>query len=235
MKMKRFFRNCFLLLLALLISFSGWVLYTGHRRAEQITADLSLQQAALQVMNEPGYIPYDALPQTLVQATVSIEDRRFYDHGGLDIIGLMRAVASQFVPDMVRSGGSTIGQQTVKNLYGLFEPDLATKAAEIFLASELNQLYTKDEILALYVNIINYGDGYTGIGQAAQGYFGVYPTWLSQGQCCILAGIPNSPSNLQLSDHYDAARAREQLILQAMVREGYIDQTQAQTIYEQGT
>ena len=233
--MKRFLRNCLLLLMALVIGASGFILWKGHERAEEITASVSLEQAAQAVISQPDYVPYEDLPPTLAQATISIEDRRFYEHGGLDVIGLLRAVASQFLPDMVRSGGSTIGQQTVKNLYGLFEPDLATKVAEVFLAGELNQLYTKDQILALYVNIINYGDGYTGIREAAEGYFGV-PVWqLSQGQCCILAGIPNSPANLQLSDHYQAAREREQLILQAMVREGYIDQAQAQEIYEQGT
>ena len=106
---------------------------------------------------------------------MAIEDRRFYEHQGLDIIGLLRAAASQFLPDMVRSGGSTIGQQTVKNLYGLFEPTLEIKVAEVFLASQLNDLYSKDEILALYMNIINYGDGHIGITNAARGYFGVEP------------------------------------------------------------
>ena len=231
--MKRFLRNCLLILLLLTAGAGGYIVWQGHEKAEEITATVSLEQAAQQAMASPDYTVADQIPETLKEATVAIEDRRFYEHKGLDVIGLLRAAASQFLPDMVRSGGSTIGQQTVKNLYGLFQPDLETKVAEVFLASQLNDLYSKEDILALYMNIINYGDNHIGITEAARGYFGVEPAALSQSQCVILAGIPNSPANLQLSDHYEAARNREQLILQAMVRQEYISQEQADAIWNE--
>ena len=231
--MKRFLRNCLLILLLLVTCAGGYIMWQGYEKAQEITAEVSLEQAAQRAMAAADYTPPDRIPETLKEATVAIEDRRFYEHQGLDIIGLLRAAASQFLPDMVRSGGSTIGQQTVKNLYGLFEPTLEIKVAEVFLASQLNDLYSKDEILALYMNIINYGDGHIGITNAARGYFGVEPAGLSQSQCVILAGIPNSPANLQLSNHYEAARNREQLILQAMVREEYISREQADAIWNE--
>ena len=231
--MKRFIRNCLLLLLALVLAGGGFILWRGHEKAEELTASLSLEQAVERVKSSQNYTPPDQIPEMLKEATVAIEDRRFYEHSGLDIIGLLRAAASQVIPDMVRSGGSTIGQQTIKNLYGLFEPDLEIKVAEVFLAGKLNELYSKDEILALYVNIITYGDGHIGITEAAGGYFGVTPMQLTDSQSVILAGIPNSPANLQLSNHYEAARNREQLILQAMVREEYLTQEEADAIWNQ--
>ncbi|WP_289424002.1 transglycosylase domain-containing protein [Faecalibaculum rodentium] len=100
--MKRFLRNCLLILLLLVTCAGGYIVWQGYEKAQEITAEVSLEQAAQRAMAAADYTPPDRIPETLKEATVAIEDRRFYEHQGLDIIGLLRAAASQFLPDMVR-------------------------------------------------------------------------------------------------------------------------------------
>lgn len=219
-----------------MIIISGVVLgYLGFERAEQLESQMPLETKIQETENSPQFTSYDGLPDMLVKATVSIEDRRFYEHEGIDYIGLVRALASQIFPDwLVRSGGSTIEQQIIKNFYGLFDMTLVDKAAEFILSDRLyDAVENKDEIFALYVNIINYGDDHTGITEAAWGYFGVAPENLTGSECTLLAGIPNSPANYQLSDHFENARQRQRLVLQAMVKEGYITEGEAEALYKE--
>ena len=116
-------------------------------------------------------------------------------------------------------------------MYGLFDFSLQRKVAEIFLANDLENTCSKEEIFALYVNIINYGNGYTGIYEASSGYFGLYPQQMNEGQCAILAGIPQSPANYDLVTHFDKAKNRQRLVLEAMVENGYLSQTEAEQVW----
>ena len=178
------------------------------------------------------YIPYEELPQTLVDATISIEDHRFFEHGGIDYIGLARAFISWFVPDMINSGGSTISQQVAKNMYSMYESSLDRKMVEFFVAKDLESNYSKEEIFALYVNIINYGDQHMGIYEAASGYFQKSVSMLDEDECTLLAGIPQSPMNYQLSNHLEEAKSRQKLVLMRMIEEGYITEEEAFYILE---
>lgn len=235
--MKKLFKIVAGLLAVLVIGGGGLLGYLGYVRAEELESQMPLSEKVAQTEASADFTPYDELPVMLVKATVSIEDRRFYDHEGIDYIGLVRALASQIFPDwLVRSGGSTIEQQVIKNFYGLFDTTLPDKVAEFILADRLyDEVASKDRIFALYVNIINYGDDYTGITEASWGYFGRPPLALTGGECTLLAGIPNSPSNFQLSDHFENARLRQQLVLQAMVKEGYITEGEAEALYEENS
>ena len=231
-QMKKFIKTIFTLILVMASAVVILVGATGYNRYEQLTQPHSVEQMAAQIESAPGFVPYDQLPEMLVKATVSVEDRRFYEHGGVDYIGIARALMSQLFPEtFVQSGGSTITQQTVKNMFDLFTPSITRKVAEVFLAKDLEKVRTKEQILALYVNIINYGDNHIGIREAAAGYFWKEPYELTDAQCTLLAGIPQSPANYQLSDHYDAAKRRQQIVLQTMVDNGYIDEQQSQQIY----
>ncbi|UNT94336.1 biosynthetic peptidoglycan transglycosylase [Allobaculum sp. Allo2] len=169
----------------------------------------------------------------LYQATIAVEDAHFYSHQAVDLKALIRAGLSQIVPWMPKSGGSTIDMQTVKNLYGQYDGTPVWKAGEIVLATRLDKICTKDQILSLYVNIINYGNNFHGIRQAANGYFGVEPWELTDAQATLLAGIPQSPSALNPLVHFDAAKAKQEIVLRAMVRNDMITQEQADAIYEQ--
>lgn len=231
--MKKFFKRLFLLLMIVIIAAVVWFFKDGIDKANEFEGRQPLSALVDTVRSNPQYVPYDQVSPTLYQATIAIEDARYYQHGAVDIKALIRAAASQVIPSIPKSGGSTIAMQVVKNLYRQYDGTAVWKAAEIVLAHRLCEMYTKDEILALYVNIINYGDGYHGIDAASHGYYGVEPSQLTQGQATILAGIPQSPGYFQLSDHYDNARAKQKLVLDAMVRNKMIDQAQADAIYQE--
>lgn len=229
--MKRFFRTLFILLFTIVLIGGGMVGYFGFRQYEQLITQMPLPQAIAQIEASPDYTAYEQLPQTLVDATVAIEDRRFFYHNGVDYIGLARALFSQFIPGMLQSGGSTISQQTIKNMYGLFDSSLTRKVAEAILANQLETLCSKQEILALYVNIINYGNNYTGIEEASFGYFDCYPYQLDPAQSTILAGIPQSPTRYNLVTNFENAKERQKIVLEAMVENGYLSQEEADQIF----
>ena len=211
----------------------GYLGVRGYIDYQELTSQTPVESLVSEIETRSTYIAYEDLPTYLVRATVSIEDRRFYDHGGIDYIGLARGALSQVIPQLTQSGGSTITQQVAKNLYGMFEQTLDRKVVELFIAKELESKYTKNEILALYVNIINYGDNHFGIYEASTGYFGVEPEYLTLAQCSLLAGLPQSPSNYQLSNHFEQAKARQHQVLEAMAESSYISENDIETIYAQ--
>jgi membrane peptidoglycan carboxypeptidase len=230
---KKLLKALIVLTITACLALFGWVIIDGKRTADRFEAQASLSSKMEEVMSREDYVPYQDVSSFLYQATIAVEDADFEHHKGLDYLAILRAAASQLIPGIPKSGGSTITQQVVKNLYGQFDGGAEWKVAEMFLASKLEEEYSKAQILSVYVNIINYGDGYTGIYQASEGYFGVYPLYLSDAQASVLAGIPQSPSNLQLSDHYDQAKEKQLVVLEAMVKNNYITQQQADEIYAQ--
>ena len=119
-------------------------------------------------------------------------------------------------------GGSTITQQLAKNLYFSQEKTMSRKAAEVFLALEIEQKYTKDEILELYVNSIYFGDGYYSVGEASEGYFGKPASEMNDYECTLLAGVPNAPSKYAPSKNLALAEKRQQKVISRMEACGYI-------------
>ena len=206
--MKKFVKFIFKLLLILVIAFVGIFFGKGYWGYLELTSSKSVDQAVSEVTSSPYFVGYDNISPELIRATVAIEDRRFYDHSGVDYIGLVRAAVSQFDNDLLKSGGSTITQQLAKNLYGMFDGSWDRKSTEFFIARYLEKHYSKNEILALYVNVINYGNNYTGIYEASMGYFDTDPENLTIAQASLLAGIPQSPNNISESDiatYYNAS------------------------------
>lgn len=231
--MKRFFKFLFTALLTAAVCLCGWFVWKSNQDADQLESVYPLSEVVSSIESRPEFVPYEEISPFLEEAIVSVEDARFYRHSGIDVIGLGRALLSQFVPFMAKSGGSSITQQTIKNLYGMFDAGVDWKGEEIILAMRLEKICTKEEILALYLNIINFGDGYTGIAEASRGYFGIIPMELNQAQASILAGIPQTPSNFQLSDHFPQAKAKQQIVLNAMVRNNEITKEEAEDIFQE--
>ena len=132
------------------------------------------------------------------------------------------------------AGGSTISQQLAKNLYFTQERSFIRKAAEMFMAFRLEQTYTKDEILELYVNSIYFGDGYYCVRDASEGYFGKEPGEMTDYESTLLAGIPNAPSVYSLTANPDLAEQRQQYVLQQMEKYGYLDAQEANAILQNG-
>ena len=221
---KKLFRIFLFLLLIL-----GVVLVTlfgqGYFRYERETEVMPLDKAVEAYTGKDDYVPYDQIDQDFVHAVVSVEDKRFFERKGYDLIALCRALYHNFLAKDFIEGGSTISEQIAKNLYlGGFINGLEEKTAGIFLMMALEQKYSKEELFALYANMNYYGDGYWGIGEAAEGYYGCSADDLSLGQAAILAGIPNAPAIYQLSDGYEQAKERQAWVLQTMVNNNYISE-----------
>ncbi len=169
----------------------------------------------------------DELPQRLVDAVVSIEDRRFFDHSGIDLRGIARALGADLAAGAIREGGSTITQQLAKLEYAGSERTFARKFDELFLAWALERRYTKREILARYLNRVYLGAGVYGVDAGARRYFNRPLDQLSLGQTALLAGLIRSPSAAAPTVHPEAASARAAQVLDAMVETGAIKSDEA--------
>lgn len=176
-------------------------------------------------------IQLEGLPEYVKQATIAIEDKNFYRNTGIDWMGIFRAITSAFTSGSLKGpGGSTITQQFVKNAILTNEKTLTRKIKEIILAVEINQRFTKDEILKLYLNEIPYGRNAYGIEAAAQTYFGKNAKNLSLAEAAYLAALPQAPTFFNPNGPNKARLdVRKDVILDQMVEQGYITQEQADT------
>jgi penicillin-binding protein 1A len=174
-------------------------------------------------------IPLKALPPYLPQAFVAIEDRRFYRHFGIDLIGLVRAVAVNIAARGVREGGSTLTQQLAKNLFLTPERTVSRKIDEVIIALALEKEYSKNQILELYLNRVYFGSGAYGVEAAAQRYFGKSARVVTLAEAAMLAGLVRAPSRLAPTRNPELARARSELVLNAMVDSGFVSGAMAKT------
>ena len=182
-------------------------------------------------------VPIEDIPKNLQNATVAFEDRRFYTHGGVDIQGILRALYSNVRhQDMKGEGGSTITQQLARNMgvEGLTRQKSVTrKINELIIAHQIANSYTKQDILAKYLNQINYGSGAYGVEAAAEVYFNKHVKQLDLAQCALLAGLPNRPNDFSPYNDMDAARGQRGRVLVQMLKEHYITPPQyAQAVKE---
>ncbi|MBP2643066.1 MAG: penicillin-binding protein, family [Firmicutes bacterium] len=167
------------------------------------------------------------IPRNLQNAFISAEDTRFYQHMGIDPRGILRAIWSNITNAAVSEGGSTITQQLAKNTLLTQERTLKRKIQEAVLALQIERQYTKTEILEMYLNQIYFGQGAYGVQAAASVYFGKNVEDLSLAECAILAGIPKSPNYYSPKNNLNAAKERQTVVLEQMVKYGYITQAEA--------
>ncbi len=169
------------------------------------------------------------LPPVLPKAFVAIEDRRFYDHWGIDLMGLLRAAYRNLTHDGGLQGGSTLTQQLAKNLFLTQERTVSRKIQEAILSLWLERSYSKDQILELYLNRVYFGAGAYGVEAAAQRYFGKSARNLSLSEAALLAGLVQSPSRLAPSRNREAAQARAERVIAAMKELDFITPDMAGT------
>lgn len=167
------------------------------------------------------------MPKSLQNAFVAAEDVRFYSHHGIDPRGILRALWVNITNQGVAEGGSTITQQLARNAFLTQDRTLKRKVTEMLLAFKIEQNYTKQEILEMYMNQIYFGQGAYGVQTAAQTYFGIDAKELSLAQSALLAGLPNSPNYLNPFNNLEAAKARQSTVLDQMAKYGYITEAQA--------
>ena len=211
-------RRVLLVLLAACAIAAAVVAVRGYGLYRETIAEHPIEQTVEAVRAREGYVGADELPDFYLRAVVAIEDHRFYEHSGFDVIAICRAAWHDLTTLSLEQGGSTITQQLAKNLLLTQEKDFSRKVAEVFIALDLEAAYEKDQILELYVNTSYFGDGLTGVGAAARGYLGKEPTEMTERECALMAGLPNAPNALAADP--ERAWARAELVLAQMEKYG---------------
>lgn len=179
-------------------------------------------------------INIEDLPEYVLQATVAIEDKKFYSHHGLDLTGLLRASFKNFKSEGNLQGGSTITQQLVKNALLSNEKTLQRKIKEAVLAVMTEIIYSKKEILEMYLNYISYGGTAVGIEAAANKYFNKSAKDLSLAEASLLAGLPQSPTTYSpFGSNPEKGKNRQKEVLRRMVDDKYISQAEAETVSDE--
>nr|WP_225229556.1 PBP1A family penicillin-binding protein [Paenibacillus gallinarum] len=178
-------------------------------------------------------VKLDQISPDLTQATISVEDRKFYSHFGFDLKGVARAILVNIKEMNMSQGASTITQQLARNLYLSHEKTWSRKIKEAIYTAQLEMKYTKDEILQMYLNEIYYGHGAYGIESAAQMYFGKSAADLNLAESAMLAGIPKGPTYYSPYNNMKKAKDRQKVVLSSMVTTGSITQEQADEAYNE--
>ena len=249
-KRKRFWLT--LLLLALITGGVGYIAaerYTRPYRERAATYDLD-QIGKVEVpsiilgrdggeigrifVQNRSIITIDKVPESFVDALRAGEDKRFYEHGGFDFIGIVRAAIDWYKTGEAVSGASTITQQLARGAFPLEadrkkndESSVERKIVEIFLAQRIEQRYSKPQILEYYLNRIYFGSGYYGIRSASLGYFGKEPKDLSDLECATIVGLIKNPTGLSPLNDPDACRVARNMVLARMTKLGFINQADA--------
>ena len=184
----------------------------------------------------------DRIPLFLQQAVVAVEDTRFYEHGGIDVRGVARALVKDVMKRNLAEGGSTITQQLIKNRYLSGEKTIDRKVKEGFMAVEFEKKYSKAQILEMYFNEIYYGNGAWGIAAAARLYFDKNPEELNDAECALLAGVPKNPGRYNPAGEAVNVKGRRDVVLKRMtdlkiISEGQKEKLRAQrvTVTPRGT
>jgi 1A family penicillin-binding protein len=178
-------------------------------------------------------VPLEQISPWVIRATLAIEDRRFYDHFGLDLRGMLRASAVNLAQMDKVQGASTITQQLARNMFLSHERTWKRKIREALLSLQLEMKYSKDEILEQYLNQIYYGHSAYGIQAAARLYFDKDASDLSLAESALLAGVPKGPLYYSPFLHPDSAKERQRIVLKAMADYGYITPEQAEEAYRE--
>ena len=178
------------------------------------------------IRQNPQWTPLKSMSQDIPRALIAIEDHDFYNHGAIAVDGVLRALLVNITAGEVVQGGSTITQQFVKNVFLSHEQSMERKIEEAILYLMLEDNYTKDEILELYLNTTYFGAGANGIKQAANKYFGKAPSALTLAEAAVIAALPYAPSALNPLENPQDCKKRQQLVLAAMHKYGMINQAQ---------
>jgi penicillin-binding protein 1A len=177
--------------------------------------------------------PLRLIPKRLIHAFLSAEDARFYAHKGYDIKSIIRAFIKNLIAGRIVQGASTITQQTARTFLTKRHKTYLRKIQELVLAIQLEQTFSKDHILYLYLNQIYLGYGAYGVEAASQNYFGKSINQLSIAECAALAGLPQAPARYAPDTNFEAFKTRQKYVLTRMYNEGYITEDEARKAFDQ--
>ncbi len=230
--MKKLVLKILLILFIIILIAGGFIIYQGHALYKSVLNEVSLEAKIEKVKQDKTYVLLDNIPNYYKNAVVSVEDRRFYEHGPVDFIAIARAIFTNVRYGEFLQGGSTITQQVAKNLYfiGIDANVMYRKVAEIFMAYDLEKNYSKDDILELYINTIYFGDGYYGIEEACNGYLDKNSNDMTLYEATMMAGIPNAPSLYAPTANLALTLSRQKKVVTTMVENEYLTQEEADKI-----
>ena len=192
--MKKLLFKMIIILLVIITGFCGYYGYLGYQIYQDKIQEQSLSERVHQLKSKEDYVTLDQISPIYKEAVLESEDRRFYQHGPVDYYGLARAMLTNLTTFSFKEGGSTITQQLSKNLCLSFEKNLSRKFAEVFIARDLEKMYSKDEILEMELNITYLGEGNYGIQAASQYYYHIDAINLNKQQSDILVKTLKRPS-----------------------------------------
>ncbi len=227
------------------IGLAGIVAYYGARMPSASTWSIPERPPNIKIVSVEGEVianrgmtggealALEDMSPYIPQAVIAIEDRRFYSHFGVDPFGLARAIINNALPGRGTQGGSTLTQQLAKNLFLSPERTIERKVQEVLLAFWLEHTYTKDQILAMYLNRVYFGSNAYGIEAASRRYFDKSARDVNLGEAALLAGLLKAPSRLSPARDPEAAEARAQVVLGAMREAGFITDDEIKTAMSQ--
>lgn len=236
MKKKKIIRVTFSvigIIAALCLIFVGFFAVKGAVMWNNAKSEKPLDALVTELQSADGFARVSELPQFYIDAVISVEDRKFRTHSGINLKSIMRALLYDISTLSFEQGGSTITQQLAKNLWFTQEKKIERKFAEVFAAFDLEKALSKDEIFELYVNTIYFGSNYYGITDAARGYYDKSPSELSEYECAMLAGLPNAPSVYSPDELPELAQQRLRQVLQAMRDNNKLSENKAEEIMAQ--
>lgn len=225
-------------LVSTLLLVSGWIGIRMMVAAQNVTQldeplpaatilfDEDGGEAAVISLNKIEPVTYDMVPRHMLDAIIAVEDKRFYAHTGMDVWGISRAIIQNITAGQTVQGGSTITQQLAKNVFLTHERTWKRKWNEVLLAQKIEERYSKDEIITMYLNQIYFGEGAWGIKRAAEVYFGKSVQELTTAESALLAGLVKAPSVLSPYKRPEQATERRNLVLMLMKDQGLIDERQ---------
>lgn len=225
--MRKILKILLCIVLVILVIFSFYI-YKGYKMYKNALDDCPIAEKVENIKGKESYSKIENLPKTYINAVIAVEDHRFYEHHGIDLIAINRAIIHDVKNKNLNEGGSTITQQLAKNIYFTQEKKLERKIAEILMAFKLEKELKKDEILELYFNTSYFGRGYYNVKDASNGYFNKEPAQMNDYESTLLAGIPNAPSIYSTND--ELARQRQNQVLDQMVKYEYISEEEKEII-----
>lgn len=221
----------FIILVVILIG--ALLTYKGYELYKDALEETSIEDKIIEIKEQKSYTKIEDMPEFYLNAVISVEDHRFYEHGAIDSIAIARAIWTDIKAFELKEGGSTITQQLAKNIYFTQKKSAVRKISEIFMAYEIEKKCEKDEILELYLNTSYFGDGYYCVKDASNGYFDKEPIDMNKYESSLLAGIPNAPSIYAPTKNPELASQRQRQVLEKMVKYGYITEEEKTDIMNQ--
>ena len=216
--------------LALLGLYVVSIVIEGYHIYHDALTETAVVDKFTPIQQREDFVTIAEVPPIYKDAVLTIEDRRFYQHFGIDVLAIIRAFFNDVIALSFVEGGSTITQQVAKNEYFTQDKELTRKVAEAFMAIEIEKHYSKDEIFEIYMNTIYFGEGYYGIAAASEGYYAITPAQMNDYQSTLLAGVPNAPSVYAPTVNPDLAAERQNQVLQRMIKYGVISEERAAEI-----